>query len=103
MKKVNLLLLISLLGSFKYVQAQDDRRVITTAAPFLMIAADSRSNGLGDQGIATPVDAFSQQWNPAKYAFITRENGVAVSYTPYLSEIVNDIFLGSLNYFHKLN
>lgn len=50
-----------------------------------------------------PQTFFSQQWNPAKYAFASRENGISVSYTPYLSEIVNDIFLGSLNYYHKLD
>lgn len=48
---------------------------------------------MGDQGVATSADAFSQQWNPAKYAFIATEQGVGVSYTPYLSNIVNDIFL----------
>jgi len=86
-----------------FAQDNDRDRVITTAVPFLLVAADARAAGMGDQGVATSPDVFSQQWNPAKYAFATRENGIAVSYTPYLSEIVNDIFLGSLNYYHKLN
>ena len=46
-----------------------DRRVITTAVPFLMISADARASGLGEQGVATSPDAFSQHWNPAKYVF----------------------------------
>ena len=30
-----------------------DNRVITTGVPFLMVAADARSAGLADQGVAT--------------------------------------------------
>ena len=104
MKKITFFLIAAVLFADFSGFAQDDRdRVITTAVPFLLVAADARAAGLGDQGVATSPDVFSQQWNPAKYAFATRENGVAVTYTPYLSEIVNDIFLGSLNYSHKLN
>ena len=87
MKKIAFLL-ISIL-SLQYVQAQE--RVITTGVPFLLVAADGRSAGLGDQGVATSADAFSQQWNPAKYAFINKQQGVHVSYTPYLNGLVNDI------------
>ncbi|MCB7481272.1 type IX secretion system outer membrane channel protein PorV [Christiangramia sediminis] len=105
MRKITFFLIAFILLADLSVFAQDnDRdRVITTAVPFLLVAADARAAGMGDQGVATSPDVFSQQWNPAKYAFATRENGIAVSYTPYLSEIVNDIFLGSLNYYHKLN
>ncbi len=104
MKKITLLLVGIILVSNYCLTAQEQRdRVITTAVPFLLVAADARAAGMGDQGVATSPDVFSQQWNPAKYAFTSRENGVAVSYTPYLSEIVNDIFLGSLNYFHRID
>ena len=104
MKKITFFLIAAVLCTNLSMFAQEDRdRVITTAVPFLLVAADARAAGLGDQGVATSPDVFSQQWNPAKYAFATRENGVAVAYTPYLSEIVNDIFLGSLNYYHKIN
>jgi len=103
-KIIFFLIVLFLFGDLSLVAQENDRdRVITTAVPFLLVAADARAAGMGDQGVATSPDVFSQQWNPAKYAFATRENGVAVSYTPYLSEIVNDIFLGSLNYYHKLN
>ncbi len=104
MKKITFFLIATVLFADFSMFAQNDRdRVITTAVPFLLVAADARAAGMGDQGVATSPDVFSQQWNPAKYAFATRENGVAVTYTPYLSEIVNDIFLGSLNYFHKID
>jgi len=85
------------------INAQDDRRVITTGVPVLLIAADARSSGMGDQGVATPVDAFSQQWNAAKYAFSETKQGIGLSYTPYLRELVNDINLANLTYFNRLN
>ncbi len=104
MKKITILVFgLALFSNFQSY-AQDERdRVITTAVPFLIIAADARAAGMGDQGIATSPDAFSQQWNPAKYAFINSQQGVGVSYTPYLSNIVNDIFLGNLTYFNRLD
>lgn len=81
----------------------NDSRVITTGVPFLLIAPDARSASMGDMGVATSVDGFSQQWNASKYAFSETKQGVAISYTPYLSKLVNDIFLGNLTYFNRLN
>lgn len=80
-----------------------DSRVITTAVPFLLIASDARGAGLGDMGVATSVDTYSQQWNPSKYAFSETKSGFGVSYTPYLSKLVNDISISSLNYFNRIN
>lgn len=82
---------------------QESNRVITTAVPFLLIAADARSGGMGDIGVASSADAFSQQWNPAKYVFAISKQGVGITYTPYLSNLVNDIFLGNLTYYNRLN
>lgn len=81
----------------------NDSRVITTGVPFLLIAPDARAASLGDMGVATSVDGFSQQWNPSKYAFSETKSGVGVSYTPYLSALVNDIFLGNVTYFNRLD
>lgn len=78
-------------------------RAITTAVPFLNIAADARASGMGDLGVATSFDAYSQQWNPAKYAFATQKMGIGVSYTPYLESIVNDVSLLNANFYNKLN
>lgn len=77
--------------------------VITTGVPFLLIASDARAAALGDMGVATSVDAFSQNWNPSKFTFSTYKSGIGVSYTPYLSKLVNDIFLGNLTYYNRLN
>ncbi len=100
MKK--LLVLVVLLTVAPWMSAQRDRE-ITTAVPFLTISADARASGMGDMGVATSFDAYSQQWNPAKYAFATQKTGIGVSYTPYLETIVNDVSLLSANYFNKLN
>lgn len=76
--------------------------VITTAVPFLLIASDARAAGMGDIGVATSADANSQYWNQSKYAFSLAKSGIAVNYTPYLSKLVNDIFLGNVTYFNRL-
>ena len=99
MKKFSILLICVL--AFQISTAQD--RVITTGVPFLLVAADARSAGLADQGVATSPDAYSQQYNPAKYAFALDKQGVAISYTPYLTDLVNDISLGQLNYYNRFN
>lgn len=99
MKKIALLLILSL--AVQYTKAQD--RVITTGVPFLLIAADARSAGMADMGVATSADAFSQQYNPAKYAFSLDKQGFSVSYTPYLTSIANDISLGQLTYYNRIN
>ena len=88
-------------GLFQFSYAQN--RVITTGVPFLNIAPDARSAALGDQGVATSADAFSNHWNPAKFAFAPNEVGVAISYTPYLSKLVNDIFLADLTYYRAID
>lgn len=81
----------------------DQSSVITTGVPFMLIAPDARSAGMGDIGVATSVDGFSQQWNPSKYVFSEAKSGIAISYTPYLSRLVNDISIGYLTYFNRLN
>jgi hypothetical protein len=100
MKKIAILLFLFAVG--QHVKAQENR-VITTGVPFLLIAADARSAGMGDMGVATSADAFSQQFNPAKYAFSLQKQGFSVSYTPYLSSIANDISLGQLTYYNRIN
>ncbi len=76
-------------------------RVITTGVPFLLVAADARSAGMGDNGVATSPDVYSQQWNPSKYAFSSDTHGFSVGYTPYLVELVNDISLSQVTYYNK--
>ncbi|WP_396636953.1 type IX secretion system outer membrane channel protein PorV [Maribacter sp. R77961] len=100
MKKISILFMLAFV--VKSV-AQEDQRVITTAVPFLTIAADARSAGMGDMGVATSTDAFSQQWNPAKFAFAERKMGIGLSYTPYLESIITDISLLNASFYNKLD
>jgi hypothetical protein len=58
---------------------------------------------MGDMGVATSADAWSQQWNPAKYSFMQREQALGVAYTPYLGQLVNDIGIGQLVYANRIN
>lgn len=83
------------------ILGQNNSRVITTGVPFLLITPDARSAGMGELGVATSADVYSQQWNPAKYVFAERSQGIGVSYTPYLSKLVDDIFLANITYFTK--
>lgn len=97
MKRATLIILF--LSTFNLIHAQE--RPITTAVPFLLVAADARAAGMGDNGVASSTDAFSQQWNPSKYAFANDQQGFSVSYTPYLTDLVNDISLAQITYYNK--
>ena len=99
-KDLILVFIISLLFS-ENINSQKERRVITTAVPFLLISSDARASGLGDQGVSTSADNFSQHWNQSKFIFTENNSGFGFSYTPYLSSVVSDVFLGNLTYFRR--
>ena len=71
--------------STEIIPTPNDSRVITTGVPFLLIASDARAASMGDMGVATSVDTYSQFWNPSKYTFSETKSGFGLSYTPYLS------------------
>jgi hypothetical protein len=75
---------------------------LNTAVPFLTIGPDARSGGMGDGGVATSPDANAMHYNPAKYAFIDDKMGFAISYTPWLRNLVNDINLAYVSYYMKI-
>ncbi len=77
-------------------------RVITTAVPFLMITPDARAGGMGDVGGATSADANSVHWNPAKLVFVENKKGFAISYTPWLGKVINDMWIGYLSGYYKI-
>jgi hypothetical protein len=74
---------------------------ITTAVPFLRISPDARSGGMGDVGIALSPDANAQYWNVGKIPFAQKKFGVAVTYTPWLKDLVPDIFLAYISAYAK--
>ncbi|MBN2598360.1 type IX secretion system outer membrane channel protein PorV [Labilibaculum sp.] len=76
---------------------------ISTAVPFLTITPDSRAGAMGDVGVATSPDANSMHWNPAKFAQIEGNYGVAASYTPWLRDLVDDMSLAYLTGYYRLD
>ena len=75
---------------------------ILTTVPFLTIAPDSRSGALGDAGVATSPDLYSEHWNPAKYVFMKGRSGFGISYTPWLANLgVTDLNLLYLSGYYK--
>lgn len=81
----------------------DKLNTITTAVPFLMIAPDARSGAMGDAGVASSPDGSSLHWNPSKYAFIEKDFGVSISYSPWLRGLVSDINLAYLGLYKRIN
>lgn len=87
------------------LQAQDKENMfnpVNTGVAFMDIAPDARGGGMGDVGAATEADVTSQYWNPAKYPYCIGRAGVAVSYTPWLRKLVNDIDLAYASGFYRI-
>jgi hypothetical protein len=82
---------------------QDPLNTVTTAVPFLMIAPDARGGAMGDAGVSSTPDAFSQHWNPAKFAFIDTDMGFSLSYSPWMRKLVSDINLAYVTGYKKLD
>jgi hypothetical protein len=76
---------------------------ITTAVPFLLIAPDSKQGGMGEVGAATPADGNSIHWNVAKMAFAEKKGGAAISVTPWLKQLVPDIYLYYVSGYGKIS
>jgi hypothetical protein len=111
MIKKTIVFLLSFL-TFYTTKAQDDEvdytgrelNAILTTVPFLTIAPDSRSGAMGDAGVATSPDLYSQHWNPAKYVFMEDQFGIGLSYTPWLKNLgVTDLNLLYLSGFYKFD
>ena len=86
------------------VKAQTDPiNVVTTAVPFLRIAPDARAGAMGEMGVATSPDAYAGIWNVAKVAFQDKKGGIAATYTPWMKDLVNDVYLASVTGFFKLD
>ena len=86
-------------------KAQDKRDMfnpVHTALVSQTIAPDARAAGLGDVGVATDPDVNSQFWNPAKYPFTISRAGVAVNYTPWLRQLVNDMYLANVSGYYRI-
>ena len=99
--KCSLILLLAVLALPAYAQKEQFNPVYTGVTS-LSIAPDARAGAMGDVGVATDPDVFSQYWNPAKYPFNIARAGVAMSYTPWLRQLVSDIDLINLAGFYRI-
>jgi hypothetical protein len=87
------------------VSAQDKQSMfnpVNTSVTSQTIAPDARAAGMGDVGVATDPDVVSQYWNPAKYPFTISRAGVALNYTPWLRQLVNDMDLAYLVGYYRI-
>ena len=109
--KITLLRVMAILFTFHFSlltsSAQDDDKVtmfnpVEHAVISQTIAPDARSAGMGDVGAATEPDVNSQYWNPAKYPFCISRAGVALNYTPWLRQLVNDIDLAYVAGYYRI-
>jgi hypothetical protein len=87
--------------AFAQTGANGQINTITTATPFLRISPDARSGAMGDIGIAISPDANAQYWNVAKLPFASKKFGVSMTYTPWLKDLVPDIWLGYISGYAK--
>ncbi len=101
--KLIILLLLSGLSEITSAQTADPINVVTTAVPFLRISPDARAGGMGDIGLATSPDASSSFWNLSKTVFNKSKGGIMATYTPWLKDLVNDVYLASLSGYYKLD
>ncbi len=77
---------------------------IITAVPFVRIAPDARSAGMGDAGLATPADANALHFNDSKLAFAENATGFSFTYTPWLQALnVNNVYLIHAAGYHQLD
>ncbi len=97
--------LLILCGLSSTVKAQDvdPINVVTTAVPFLRISPDARSGGMGELGVATSPDQYSGTWNIGKVVFNQSRGGIGATYTPWLKDLVNDVYLASVAGYFKFD
>lgn len=97
-----------LCGGFLTTQAQlvtgqdTTGRIPTTPLAFLNFAPDARSAALGDAGVALSPDANATYWNPAKLPYLKDDFGVSISYTPWLRNLVDDMYFTYLTGYKKV-
>ncbi len=72
------------------------------SALFLTIAPDARSAGMGDAGGATAPDINAQHWNSAKYAFLESKGGVSFTFSPWITNLVPDVYHLYLSGYSKI-
>ena len=105
MNRIRLTILL-LVATALTALADDDKNTMFNPVEHAVIsetiAPDARGAGMGDVGVATDPDVNSQFWNPAKYPFCISRAGVALNYTPWLRQLVNDIDLAYVAGYYRI-
>ena len=96
------LMLLMTLSASAQLKKTDIFNPVYTAVTSQTIAPDARAAGMGDVGVATDPDVNSQYWNPAKYPFTVSRAGVSLNYTPWLRQLVNDMYLANLVGYYRI-
>ena len=103
MIRTSVLVVFATIAFVGYAQNKEDMfNPVNTSVTSQTIAPDARAAGMGDVGAATDPDVVSQYWNPAKYPFTISRAGVALNYTPWLRQLVNDMDLAYLVGYYRI-
>lgn len=77
---------------------------VNTALPFMSIIPDARGGAMGDVGLTTSADSYSNYYNPSKLAFVQKDSELAATYTPWLRAIgLTDVYVAYLGGYKKID
>lgn len=103
MKKIFVFISIMMIAVVAMADDNENRfNPVNTAVVSQTIVPDARAGSMGDVGAATDPDAVSQFWNPAKYPFCISRAGVALNYTPWLRQLVQDMDIAYLSGYYRI-
>lgn len=90
-------------AQISYNEVDGREHTVNTAVPFLRIGPDARSGAMGNSGIALSPDANAVFWNLSKLPFAKHDMGLSLTYTPWLRQMANDVFLTYLSGYKKID
>lgn len=99
-------LLASSLTTYSHLEAQSNTapiNIVSTSTPFLRISPDARAGAMGDAGIALSPDGNATFWNAAKTPFAESQSQIGVTYTPWLKDIAQDVYLATIGGYYKIS
>lgn len=96
------LLILSNTSLFAQSVSADSLRIPSSPLQFLTFAPDARSAAMGEAGVALSADANSTYWNASKLPYTEKDFGASISYTPWLRNLVDDMWLGYASAYKKV-
>ncbi|QES87947.1 type IX secretion system outer membrane channel protein PorV [Rhizosphaericola mali] len=77
--------------------------IVSTSVPFLRVSPDARAGAMADAGLALSPDANATFWNSAKSVFAQSNSQLGLTYTPWLKDIAQDVYLVTAAGYTKIN